>query len=177
MKTILCGLIACLLATGCQQPQPTGSVHAGIMHKDGRSDIQLLVGTVVVRHAGEGTIEIVLEARNTTSQMLWVPSTDGSRGMIGCEAVNIAELSDSLQSIHCDHAICHFPDGYMQLKPGDRCRYVYQMPDGLADQVSISVWAPWRDSVGNLVSPGVKRKAVPENSILIEEVRGRTGKQ
>ena len=177
MRTILCGLIACLLATGCQQPQPTGGVHAGIMKKDGQLDIQALVGTVAVRDAQDGTREIVLEARNSTGQMLWVPSTDGSRGMIGCEAVNIAEISDSLRGVHCDHAICHFPDEYMQLKPGDLCRYIYQMPDGLSDQISISVWAPWRDSAGNLVSPDVKREAVPGNSILIEEVRGRTERQ
>ncbi len=176
MKTILSCLIVCLLASGCRS-RHRSDVHADIVQSDGRSDIQVLVETVTIRDADDGTREIVLEAMNSTSQVLWVPSTDGSRGIIGSEAVNISELRDSLRSVHYDHAICNFPDDYMQLKPGETCSYVYEMPHGLSEQISISVWAPWRDSTGTLVSPEVKRDATSENSILIEEVRGKTGNQ
>jgi len=176
MKTVLCCMIACLLATGCRSRR-RGDGHADIVRGDGQSDIQTLVGAVTIRDAADGTREIVLEARNHTDQMLWVPSTDGSRGIIGCEAVNISEIADSLRGVHYDHAICHFPDQYMQFKPGETCRYVYEMPDGLSEQISISVWAPWRDSTGTPVSPEVKREATSENSILIEEVIGQTERQ
>ena len=173
MKYALCCLLACLLTSGCRSHN-RGEVHTDIVQRDGQSDIQVLVGTVSIRDAVDGTREIVLEARNRTDQVLWVPSTDGSRGIIGCEAVNISELADSLRGVHYDHAICHFPDQYMVLMPGGTCRYVYEMPDSLSEQISISVWAPWRDSSGELVSQVVKRDAVPEHSILIEEVKGST---
>lgn len=147
------------------------------LYNDWLSGIEVLVGDVTVRTAEDGTREIVLDAKNNTETVLWVPSTDGSRGIIGCEAVNIWELGDSLRGVHYDHAICRFPDQYMRLKPGETCSYVYEMPDGLSEQISISVWAPWRDSSGTPVSPEVKREAISGNSILIEEVRGETDKQ
>ena len=170
MKMVAYCLAACLMTTACSSNYQV-DVRADPLPVDMLSEIETLVGTVTIRTAEDGIREIVLDARNATDHTLWVPSTDGSRGMIGCEAVNIADLADSLRMVHYDYAICRFPDQYIQLKPTETIRYVYELPNGLSERISISVWAPWRDSQGNLVSPETKREAVPENSILIEEVK------
>lgn len=174
MKPILWSMLACLIASGClHSPSAVNELNRVIVD-DQRRDIKVLIGTTTISDSEDGKREIVLEARNNTALTMWVPNSDGSRGLIECEAVNIMELGDDLSGIHYDHAICEFPDQYMQLKPGEACTYVYELPDGFSTSLSISVWAPWRTSAGELVSPETKRATLPEGSILIEDVRGKT---
>ena len=171
-QTLLFLLLVGCFASGCSKPPPSDTKL--VKDEAWKEDIHQLTGAVSFRTAPDGVREIVLHAKNNTTNNLWVPrSSYGMRGMSGAEAVNLREMDPkSLKMIHYDYSLCKFPDQYEMLKPGQSWEHIHALPDGFRGDIQISVWAPWRTDDGSLVAKETKRAALKNGDLLIEEVEG-----
>ena len=166
-----------IIISGCaRESLPCGD--AGVSLKSGISEdegILKLTGAVSFRNATDGVKEIVLNVTNNTKNGLWVPGSDGDRGQIDCESVNLSEIDqeDFLhKSFHSDHGMCQFPGHYIRLKSGQSSTYVYKIPNNFSGNIEISVWAPWRTEDGKRIDMETKKSALKDGDLLIERVEG-----
>ncbi len=148
------------------------SMNSGISEDEG---ILKLTGVVSFRNATDGVNEIVMHIKNNTNHVLWVPGSDGDRGQIDCESVNLSVVDQDgfpRKSLHSDHGLCQFPGMYTRLKPGGSCVYVYKMPNDFSGNIKFSVWTPWRTEKGEMIDLETKKSALKDGDRLIEKVEG-----
>lgn len=172
MKQMIFIFMLSIIMSGCgRESLPCGdggiSLNSGISEDKG---ILVLNGIVAFRNAADGVREIVMQVKNNTKNGLWVPSSDGGRGQIDCEAVNLSVVEQDgfpRRGLHSDHGLCQFPDMYTRLKPGGSCVYVYKMPDDFSGNIKFSVWTPWRTEKGDMIDMKTKNAALKDSNSWI----------